>query len=64
MGRAGNGESGEENVASVCCEGAGSFADGLDTESVMAAAGGFPRMLSAAVGCTYSVARFVPGCGL
>lgn len=63
MGRAGSGENGEKNVASVRCEGASSFADGLDTECVRAAAGGFPRMLSATVGCTYSVARFVPGCG-
>ena len=39
-------------MASVCCEGASGFADGLDTERVRAAAGGFPRMLSAAVGCT------------
>lgn len=31
MGRAGSGKSGEESVASVCCEGASSFAGGLDT---------------------------------
>lgn len=33
------------------------------TQRVRAAAGRFPRMLSATVGCTYSVARFVSGCG-
>ena len=47
----------------VCCEGASSFADGLDAEGVRAAVGGFPRMLGVTVGCTYSVARFVSGCG-